>query len=109
MAAFLSVLVIYWWGRRTVGPRAALAGAFILCLSARFVYLGRMLTMDSLLGLCVVTALAAAHVAVSGPRLRWGWWVLSALACGFGLLTKGPVALALIAVPVLACQALDPR
>jgi len=107
--ALLVVLVSYLWGRRTVGPRAAFAGALMLALSARFVYLGRMLSMDSLLCLWVVTALASAHVAVGGRRLRWGWWLLSAAACGLGLLTKGPVALVLAAGPVLALQALDRR
>jgi dolichol-phosphate mannosyltransferase len=109
IAAFLTVLVTYRWGRRTVGARAAFAGAIMLCLSARFVYLGRLLTLDSLLGLWVVLAWAAAHSAVRQRTLAWFWWLLSAGACGLGLLTKGPVALALVAVPVLAFQALDPR
>jgi dolichol-phosphate mannosyltransferase len=107
--AFLVVPLTYLWGRRTLGPRAALAGAFILCLSARFVYLGRLLTPDGLLCLCVVAALAAAHLAVQAPRLRWGWWLLSALACGLGLLTKGPVALALVTGPLVLLRLLDPR
>ncbi len=41
--------------------------------------------------------------------IAWGWWLLSALACGLGLLTKGPVALALVVMPVLAMRLLDPR
>src|SRR5262249_17582192 len=109
LAGALTVLVTYWWGRRTLGARTAFLGALALCLSARFVYLGRLLTMNGLLCLWVVTALAAAHVAICGPRLRWRCWLLAAVACGFGLLTKGPVALALTVVPVLACQLLDPR
>jgi dolichol-phosphate mannosyltransferase len=108
-AAFLCVLLTYWWGRRLAGARAAFAGSMILCLSARFVYLGRLLTMNSLLCLWVVAALAAAHVAIYGSRLRWHWWLLSAVACALGLLTKGPVALALVLVPVLVYQALDAR
>jgi len=108
-AALLTVLVTFWWGKRTVGLGAGLAGALILCLSARFIYLGRMLAMDGLLCLWVVVALATAHVALSGLALRRGWWLLSAAACGLGLLTKGPVALALVLVPVLAYQALDRR
>jgi dolichol-phosphate mannosyltransferase len=109
LAGVLTVLLTYWWGRRTVGDRAAFCGALMLCLSARFVYLERMLTMDCLLCLWVVAALAAAHVAVAGQRLRRVWWLLSAAACGLGLLTKGPVALALVVVPVLVHQRLDPR
>jgi dolichol-phosphate mannosyltransferase len=108
-AGLLVVLLTYVWGRRTLGPRAGLAGAFILCLSARFIYLGRLLTPDSLLCLCVIGALAAGHVALQGPRLRWRWWLLSAAACALGLLTKGPVALALVGGPLVLLRLLDPR
>ena len=99
----------YGWGRRALNPRAAFFGAMMLALSPRFVYFGRMLTMNGLLCLWTVTALAAAHFAVQGRTLRWRWWLASAVCCGLGLLTKGPVALALTAVPVLAFQWLDPR
>jgi 4-amino-4-deoxy-L-arabinose transferase-like glycosyltransferase len=108
-AAFLTVLVTYFWGSCVAGGRAGFAAAMILTLSARFVYLGRLLTMNSLLCLWVVTALAAAHAALRGPALRWRWWLLSAGACGLGLLTKGPVALALVAAPVLVYRLLDTR
>jgi dolichol-phosphate mannosyltransferase len=106
---FLAVLVTYLWGRRTVGDRAALAGAFLLCLSARFLYLGRMLTPDGLLCLWVVSALATAHAALRHPGRARRWWFLSAALCGLAVLTGGPLALALVALPVLAVQALDPR
>jgi dolichol-phosphate mannosyltransferase len=108
-AAFLTVLCTYFWGACTVGKRPALIGALILCLSARFVYLGRLLTMDSLLALWVILSWAAAHVAVRRPTLARGWWLLSALACGLGVLTKGPVALVLVPIPLAVLQALDPR
>ena len=108
-AAFCTVLVTYFWGRRVAGARAAFAAALMLSLSARFLYLGRLLTMNSLLCLCVVAALATGQVAVRGPSLRWRWWLLSAGACGLGLLTKGPVAVVLVGIPVLLYQLLDPR
>ena len=106
-AGCLTVLLVFFWGRRLAGERAALAGALVLCLSARFVYLGRMLTFDGLLGLFVTASLAAAHRGLEGGGRRW--WLLAGLVCGLGLLTKGPVALVLIAVPVLAFAALDRR
>jgi dolichol-phosphate mannosyltransferase len=81
-AGLLAVLLTYLWGRNTVGPRAAFAGAGMLCLSARFVYLGRLLTPDVLLCLCVLAALAAAHWAVCRRSLRWPWWLASAAARG---------------------------
>jgi 4-amino-4-deoxy-L-arabinose transferase-like glycosyltransferase len=108
-ASLGTVLVTYLWGRRTFGSRAGFVSALILCLSARFIYLGRMLTMDALLSLWVVVALAAAHLAVRALRLEWRWWITSALAAGLGLLTKGPVTLVLVLVPALLFQILDQR
>jgi dolichol-phosphate mannosyltransferase len=108
-AGVLAVLVTFLWGRRTLGPRAGLCGALCLCLMAGFIYRMRMLGMDGLLCLWVTAGLAAAHLAVDGGRLRRGWWLAAALACGLGLLTKGPVALVLVAVPVAAYVRLEPR
>jgi hypothetical protein len=108
-AAFLCVLVVYGWGKRTVGPRAAFAGALMLCLSPRFAQMARMLTTNGLLTLWVVAALAAAHLALAGPTFKRRWWLVSALACGLGFLTKGPVALVLVAGPTLVYQLLDRR
>jgi dolichol-phosphate mannosyltransferase len=106
-AGVLTVLLTFWWGRRTLGDRAAFAGAIILCLSARFVYLGRMLTMDGLLCLFVTAALATAHVALGSGSVRRRWWLLSAVCCGLGILTKGPVALLLVLVPAAVYRTLD--
>ncbi len=108
-AAFLCVLVTYAWGKRTIGPRAALAGALMLCLSPRFAQMARMVTMNALLTLWVIAALAAAHRALAGPGVNRRWWLLSALACGIGVLTKGPVALALVAGPLLLYPRLERR
>ncbi|HKI34924.1 MAG TPA: glycosyltransferase [Gemmataceae bacterium] len=120
-AGLATVLLTWFWGRRVLGARPAFAGALVLCLSAHFIYLGRLLTTDTLLAACVVAAWAAAHAALAGKKVpdtffkkvsgtfSRGWWLLSALACGLGLLTKGPVALALVAVPVVAYRWLDRR
>jgi dolichol-phosphate mannosyltransferase len=108
-AGILTVLVSYWWGRRVAGERAGLCGALVLCLSPGFVYRERMLTFDAVLCLCVVMGLAAAHAALAGPRLHRRRWLFSAVACGLGLLTKGPVALVLVAGPVMAYSYLDRR
>ena len=109
LAGLFTVLLTYFWGRRVVGERAGLCGALVLCLSARFIYLERELTMDCLLCLWTTAALAAAHAALLGRRLRVGWWLLSAVACALGVLTKGPVALALVAAPTAAYALLERR
>jgi dolichol-phosphate mannosyltransferase len=108
-AALFGIGVAYAWARRLVSSSAAFYGCLILCLSARFVYLGRMLTMDSLLCLWVLLGWAAAHRAVGQTALKWRWWLLSAAAVGLGLLTKGPVALALVAIPAAAFTLIDSR
>jgi 4-amino-4-deoxy-L-arabinose transferase-like glycosyltransferase len=109
LAGLLTVLLTYFWGRRAAGDRAGLCGALVLCLSGRFVYLERMLTMDCLLCLWTTAGLATAHIGIMGRRLHWGWWLLSATTCALGVLTKGPIALVLILVPVLAYCLLDRR
>ncbi len=108
-AALATLLVTFGWGRRLFGLRAGMAGALILCLSPRFLHQARMITMDGLLGLWILAALSLGQQAVASGRLRWTCWLLSAAACALGLLTKGPVTLALAAGPLLAYQLLDPR
>jgi 4-amino-4-deoxy-L-arabinose transferase-like glycosyltransferase len=109
LAGVLTVLLVYLWGRRAVGPRGAFLAGLILCLAPRFLYLGRMLTTESVLYLSVTAALLAAFPAVYSPTLRWRWWLVSAFCTGLGFLAKGPVALALVGPPVLAFQLLDRR
>jgi 4-amino-4-deoxy-L-arabinose transferase-like glycosyltransferase len=103
------VLITRLWGRRMFGPRGGVCAAAVLCVLPEFVYRCRMLTFDGLLALWTTAALACAWRAVEGRSLRLSWWLLSAAACGLGLLTKGPVALALVAVPLAALLFLDGR
>jgi 4-amino-4-deoxy-L-arabinose transferase-like glycosyltransferase len=94
------ILLVYLLGRRSVGERAAFGGALALGLAPGWVSMGRLLLMDSLLSLWTTLALLSAFEAVRGDRLRWGWWLAAALACGLGILTKGPVALVLLLPPL---------
>src|SRR5690348_9674251 len=75
------VLLVYFFGRRSLGERAALWGALGLGLAPGFLSTGRLLLMDSLLTLWTTLALLSAFEAVRGERLRWGWWLLASLAC----------------------------
>src|SRR5262249_39093154 len=109
LAGVLTVLLTYWWGRRAFGARTGFCAALLLTLTPAFVYRGRMLGFDVLLMLFVVATLAAAPAALLAPWLRWGGGLAAALACGLGLLTKGPVALALVVPPLVAVVWLDRR
>src|SRR5207248_1410273 len=101
--------IAYLLGRRSLGERSALAGAVALTLAPGFLGMTRLLLLDGLLTLWVVLAVLAAFEAVRGDRLRWSWWLLSALACGLGILTKGPVALVLLAPPLWLYRGLTGR
>jgi dolichol-phosphate mannosyltransferase len=109
VVALLTVLVTGWWARRVLGPRAGLCAAAVLVLLPEFIYRGRMVTPNGLLALCTTGALAAGHVARLGPRLHRGWWLAAGVALGFGLLAKGPVAVALVVPPLALVGWLDRR
>jgi 4-amino-4-deoxy-L-arabinose transferase-like glycosyltransferase len=94
------ILLTYLLGRRSLGERAAFWGALLLGFAPGLVSMGRLLILDGLLTLWVTLSLFAAFEAVSGTRLRWSWWLLAAAACGLGILTKGPVAVLLLAPPL---------
>ena len=69
---------------------------------SEFILVGRIVILDSLLTLFVTIALLAAYRAVQAGRVRWYWWLGSALSCGLAVLTKGPVGLVLLVPPMMA-------
>jgi 4-amino-4-deoxy-L-arabinose transferase-like glycosyltransferase len=101
-AVFLTIMTTYFWAGRIMRQPAAVLSALSLCLCVRYVYLARLLTMDTLLCLFVISSLAFAHLALRGSRLLWRPWLLSSVGVGLGLLTKGPVAAVLVIVPIAA-------
>jgi dolichol-phosphate mannosyltransferase len=103
LAAFLTVLAAFFFGRRNFGCRAGFLAGLVLALMPVFVTCGRTLILDSLLALFVALALFTAYEAIRGRRLHWGWWTTSAACCALAVLTKGPVALILVGPPVVAC------
>jgi 4-amino-4-deoxy-L-arabinose transferase-like glycosyltransferase len=100
------VLLTYLLGRRRLGERAAFWGAGVLAVAPAFAGMGRLLLLDGLLTFWLTLALLSLFEALHGQRLRWGWWLLSAAACGLAVLTKGPVALVLLAPPAWAYRRL---
>jgi 4-amino-4-deoxy-L-arabinose transferase-like glycosyltransferase len=98
------VLLAYAFGRRWLGARAALRGALLLTLAPGFMSMGRLLILDGVLAFWITLSLGAAFEAGRGESWHRGWWTLAALSCGFGLLTKGPVALLLVIPPLLLAR-----
>ncbi len=101
LALHLCILLTYFFGCRWVGERASFFGALLLGLAPGFMSIGRLLLLDGVLTLWTTLALFAAYEARQGSLLHWRWWVVSALACGLGVLTKGPIALILLVPPLL--------
>ena len=108
LATHGAILVTYFLGRRLVGARPAFWGALILSLAPAFIGVSRLLLLDGLLTLFTTTAILAAYVALRGATLHRGWWYLAALAGGFALLTKGPVAVVLLVPPLWLTRRLEP-
>ncbi len=102
VAIHACILLTYLFGRRHVGERPAFWGALFLGLAPGFLSVGRMLVLDGVLTFCVTLSLFAAFEAVQTGRLLRGWWLLAAVACGLGILTKGPVAVLLLVPPLVA-------
>lgn len=117
LAMHASILLIYVLGRRIVGERPAFWGALLLTVSPLFLGVGRLLVLDGILTLWVTLALLAwgtfstcheakGHVG-NVPHGR-GWFITAAIACGLGVLTKGPVALVLVLIPIWTNRWLSP-
>ncbi|MFN7802616.1 MAG: glycosyltransferase [Planctomycetaceae bacterium] len=102
LASLITVFSTFLLGRRLVGNSSAVVGSLLLLCSVGFLLSGRFLFMDSLLTSWTTLGFLAALVAVRTPRVSWGLWLLSAVACGLGFLTKGPISPVLIATPVAA-------
>lgn len=97
----LTIITLFFLGRRLLGQAAALMGAVLLCLSPAFISMGRLLLIDSLLTLWVTVSLLAGLESIQGEKMRRGWWFLTAIACGLGVLTKGPIAVVLLVPPLV--------
>lgn len=101
LVAWLTVLLVFAWGRACGGWAVGFASAAVLTLISDFCYRGPMVTPNGLLGLLTTAGLACGHIALRGGRMRMGWWVASSVATGLAVLTKGPVRGVLVAAPLL--------
>lgn len=101
IAILATVLATFLLARKPLGERAAFWGALLLSVTPGLVSMGRILVLDGLLTLWVTVALLAGLHATAGPRLARGWWGVVCMALGLGMLTKGPIALVLVLVPLL--------
>jgi 4-amino-4-deoxy-L-arabinose transferase-like glycosyltransferase len=100
-ATLLVLAATAWLGRTLLEPRAALAGTLVLATTPAFMGFGRIAMSDMLLALWSTLAVTLAARAWVDAR-AWPWIPLLGAALGLGFLTKGPVAVLLPALGVLA-------
>lgn len=101
IAAVLVILVTVWLGRMLFDRAAALLGGLVLATTAAFMAFGRIAMSDMLLTLWSTLAVALAVKACAQGR-SWPWIPVAGAALGVGFLTKGPVAVLLPGLGILA-------
>ncbi|WP_313382551.1 lipid IV(A) 4-amino-4-deoxy-L-arabinosyltransferase [Pantoea sp.] len=98
----LSALLLYWLGARLFASRTVALTGSVIFLTSLLVYgIGTYAVLDPILLLWLVAAMCSYWLAAQAGsrRQRLGGYLLLGVACGFGFMTKGFLALA---VPVLA-------
>ncbi len=109
LAVIATLLLTYAFGKKNLPEETAWRGTLILALAPGMVGMGRLLLLDGLLTLVVFLGQAALWQAAGKATFHRGWWVLAAILAGIGLMTKGPIALLLIVVPLMAYLCLSPE
>ena len=110
LAAAATAVLAYRFARRHYGIWAALFTLQLLLANAGFALFARRAEIEMLLAaLCFTSLLAALHYVMDGGRRAWLW--LSYGLLGLGVLTKGPLVLIFVTLPllVLACFRRDDR
>ena len=111
LSAFLTVMLTALLSQRLVGKRAAIIAGFALLASLGFSVVSRYATLDSSLTLFTTIMLLIGFRAVTSSRSpipaarqrrKWRRYsVVTGIACGLGLMTKGPVILAIGLPPLI--------
>lgn len=103
---FATAAVAFWFGRRVLGRDEGLIAAIAYLSMPLTLAFSRTVIFDSALSFFIVLAIVGFYFAVESsspdaPSPR-GWTILAWAAIAFGVLTKGPVAIALpllVAIP----------
>ncbi|MGC1344018.1 MAG: glycosyltransferase family 39 protein, partial [Candidatus Binataceae bacterium] len=101
--AVLGVAVTAYFAMRTFGRRHAILSGAILATTPLYAVMAQVLLTDMILAVLVTITNFALYLHWREARGNFGrWWWIASIAMALGVLTKGPVA---IALPVLAMLA----
>src|SRR5207248_4788924 len=99
VAVALAVLLLYELGRAMFSPMTGLLGGVILASSGFVCALAHFANPDALLLACTALTFLAFWRGYAG---NGNWFVPVGVACGLGMLTKGPVAVVLPTIVIVA-------
>ena len=100
LAATLTLWMVYRYVQREFGRWPALFSAQLLIANVSFAMFARRAEIEMLLtALCAGALLAAMHYVRTGDDRRWIW--LSYLLLALAMLTKGPLVLLFVTLPLL--------
>jgi len=100
MAGVLHVLVICWLGTLMFGRRAGLVAGFIAVASLTTIYFSHSALIEMTLMLFTTLSYACFWRATSGEGIDWRWMALFYLAFALAMLSKAPLPLAVVGVPL---------
>jgi len=101
LAAMLVLAIVYWLAVHLSGKRVGLIAVAVLASSFLFLSFARMAMSDMLLTLCVTASLACFIIGLSDDSSgRKAIVLIGYVALAMGVLVKGPVAVALVGLPI---------
>ncbi len=93
-----TIFVVYFWAREQFGKSSAFISGLSLLTTAHFLYYARCSMMDVAVGFFITLSLYFYYLAKQKEKSLF--WILSGIAVGLGVMTKGVVGL--IPLPVIA-------
>jgi 4-amino-4-deoxy-L-arabinose transferase-like glycosyltransferase len=100
LSAFATATIVFFYTRRHYGNWAALFALQIIVANAGFAMLGRQAGIEMLLSLLCFSSLICAYKYIHEESSR-KWLLLSYFLLGLAVLTKGPIALLFVTLPML--------
>ena len=109
LAHVATVLLVYAAARMLWGRRAALLAGAVMAVAPASLIMAHVARMETLLTALTAAMLLAVLKLWTGEGRAWVWTIVLYAAAGLGLLTKGPVAVILPGLAVLAVVVLTRR
>ena len=111
LGAAAALLATFGIARRLAGLPAALASAVLLATGVRLASFAGRANLDALLTGFVALSLYAfvRGETAEEPNAKRGWYAIGCVAAGLGVLVKGPIAIAIPAVTIVAARLLEGR